>query len=361
VILLASLELPALPGALDLSRVAFVPTAANGLDDRAEIAAALRDPLVAAGAELADLDLDEVDELAPDALGDVTCVACSGGDPFHLLGAMRRSGFDRAVARAGGRIHYLGMSAGAAVAGPSLAPLVGVSPFTPADGLDGLRLAHVVPLVHDDRPGRRALHERAHRETGRDHRLLTLTDAEVAVVSGDMWEVVDVRSGVTSRPVRAGDASGIAETYVEAGRAAWTFVEPDRFDTLAPPIEAWEQRIDALADPDELLVATDDHGIAGFAWVRMAQDADLPPGTGELGACYVRPRWWGTGIGRRLLDRVLDRLRADGHTQVVLYTEERNERPRRVYERAGWVADGHARERDFLGTPIREVRYRREL
>jgi len=50
-----------------------------------------------------------------------------------------------------------------------------------------------------------------------------------------------------------------------------------------------------------------------------------------------------------------------GCTEARLWTEERNERPRRVYEAAGWRTDGEARERVWNGAPLRELSYRKPL
>ena len=54
-------------------------------------------------------------------------------------------------------------------------------------------------------------------------------------------------------------------------------------------------------------------------------------------------------------------LRERGCTEATLWTEERNERPRRFYEAAGWKADGEAQERVWNGAPLRELRYRKAL
>src|SRR3954452_15012068 len=76
-------------------------------------------------------------------------VAVSGGNPFTLLAAMRGFKLPSGVV-------YVGYSAGAMVAGPTLEPLRLTSPFAPPDGLDltGLALCDVLVLPHDNRPGR---------------------------------------------------------------------------------------------------------------------------------------------------------------------------------------------------------------
>ena len=51
------------------------------------------------------------------------------------------------------------------------------------------------------------------------------------------------------------------------------------------------------------------------------------------------------------LAAALAHLRAAGFAEAVLWTEERNHRPRAVYEAGGGRLDGAVRERAFLGAP----------
>jgi GNAT superfamily N-acetyltransferase len=99
------------------------------------------------------------------------------------------------------------------------------------------------------------------------------------------------------------------------------------------------------------LVAADGDEVVGFAFA----------GGCELQFFYTHPRVWGRGFGRALLAAAEDALRAAGCTEALVYTEERNERPLRVYQAAGWREDGHVTERDWLGVPIRETRLRTRL
>ncbi|HSL59577.1 MAG TPA: GNAT family N-acetyltransferase [Acidimicrobiales bacterium] len=356
-------DLATVAGAHGVGRAVVVPTAADGLADRDDIVG----PVIAAAgglaAEVDVLDLatasaDDVDE----RVGAAEVIVVGGGDPFALLTAIQRTGFDRAVREAVARgTTYVGISAGATTAGPTLAPLVDVSPFDPPTGL-GMGAMAVVPVLvlpHDDRPGRRALHARALRRWGRDTSMLALADDEHLIVGDDGWRLV--RSDRTAlRPARPTDASGIAATFTAAGRAEWSaFLGVERMADLEPPVDAWADRIDG-GGSDHLVVAEIAGRIAGVVWVRPPIEG-TESGEGEVAALYTHPETWGRGLGRRLLDLGLDQLRAHGCDEAVLFTEERNARPRRVYERAGWRTDGTIRERPFLGAPLREVRYRLAL
>jgi RimJ/RimL family protein N-acetyltransferase len=284
-------------------------------------------------------------------------VCCSGGDPYRLLAACRRSGFDSFIPAWLERgVGWVGQSAGALVAGPSLDPIADVTPFDRPVGLDvaGLGVSALLVLPHDDRPGRRVAHAAAQRVHGSSYRMLALRDGETAGVDGTGWVVSDHVSGRVVRPVRTGDAAGVAECLATAGAAAWTFLG-DQVASMDPQVERWSWRIGRLDDPDDLLVACDDGGLIGFVHV------EAEGGTGEVDTLFSVPRVWGSGVGRRLLTQGLDRLRARGCDVAVLWTEERNERARRIYERAGWQLDGATRDREFLDVPIREVRYRLAL
>jgi dipeptidase E len=182
-LLLASRGIPGLRELLHARgpRAVLIPTAANPLADPS-IADEVESEAVAAGLSVERVDLDEAAPLAAVEAADVIVV--SGGDPFHLLRAARRSGFDAAAraALAAGAV-YVGYSAGAIVAGPSLEPLRCTSPFAPPADLDltGLGLADVLVLPHHNRPGRAERHARAQRAFGDRVRLVPLRDGEVVI------------------------------------------------------------------------------------------------------------------------------------------------------------------------------------
>ncbi len=361
-LVLGSMELRGAVEPLDLRRALFVPTAANGLDDRDAIVHTYRSPLEDCGIEVVDWDIEQ--RGPSEAPPDVDAVCVSGGDPYRLLEACRVSGFDQIVAAlVDGGLPYIGASAGAMVSGPSLDPIENVSPFARPEGFHGgaLGLTDRLVLPHDNRPGRREAHAAAQSLHGARHRMLAITDDETVSIRADGWQLTDHSSRQRIRPAVAADATAIADCYLTAGRAAWRFLDSHRFETMEPQMELWVERLRSLPDPDDLLVVSDVDGLGGFVWVRRSPDADLGDGVGEVGAFYTNPRLWGRGAGRRLLTLALDRLRASGCHTAVLYTEERNHRPRQLYERLGWRTDGAVRTREFAGLPLREVRYRLPL
>ncbi|MEO1056205.1 MAG: GNAT family N-acetyltransferase [Actinomycetota bacterium] len=360
--ILGSLRLAAAFDVIAPERVLFVPTAANGLADRNAVVDTYREQFD--GVDVIEYDVDDPGRSSDiDALASVDTVVMSGGNPYHLLRSLRTSGFDRALRAAMARgVGYVGVSAGALVAGPTLEPIAGISPFDRPGDLDlaALAVVDVVVLPHDDRQGRRVLHEQSLMAHAGAHPMLAITDDEVVAVRDNGWELrsTDRRQ---IRPAVDTDAAAIAECFLAAGRTAWTFLDPARFAELEPPEASWRSRIAERVVPAELLVAEDASGLRGVVWAHRAPDGDMPGTPGEVDAFYTHPRTWGSGGGRRLLDLALDQLRCAGCDNAFLYTEERNERARRVYEAAGWRTDGTVRDRRYLDAPIREVRYVRPL
>jgi GNAT superfamily N-acetyltransferase len=176
------------------------------------------------------------------------------------------------------------------------------------------------------------------------------------LASTGVTAVVVLRDGV------AGDGEAIAVVFAEAAGAAWGhIVGPGRLAGLEPEVGRWEGRLGALRKGWRVVVAVADGQVVGFAFLGPAMDADAGDRDGELHAFYTHPRVWGRGVGRALLAETLATLREAGHDAVLIWTEERNHRPRRVYEQAGAVPDGVTRERTWMGAPLRELRYRLPL
>jgi dipeptidase E len=194
-LLLASRGIPHLRELLQArgNRAILIPTAANPLADPT-IADEVEDEATAAGLTIERIDLDDIAPLelrAAIELADVLVV--SGGDPFHLLRAARRTGFGAAARKAlGAGAVYVGYSAGAMLAGPTLEPLRWTSPFTAPAALEltGLGLADVLVLPHDDRPGRAERHAKAQCVFADRVKLVPLRDGDLVIQHGSELAVL---------------------------------------------------------------------------------------------------------------------------------------------------------------------------
>ena len=160
-------------------------------------------------------------------------------------------------------------------------------------------------------------------------------------------------SEIEVRRATAHDAHAIGAVFDAAVRASWTYLgEIAQTPMFAP--EDWDQLVADHRPPKVLLVASDRAGqVVGYTAAH--------PDDGEMFFFFVHPAYTGRGIGRTLLSAAHDTLRGAGCQQAYLYTHEQNERALAVYENAGYRRDGSARESDFGGTTIRELRLVKQL
>jgi ribosomal protein S18 acetylase RimI-like enzyme len=124
----------------------------------------------------------------------------------------------------------------------------------------------------------------------------------------------------------------------------------------AAPAPAWlAQRLLELVDggeTDVLVAGSPPHGVAVVRYRRSLFTPGLESYLAEL---YVVPDRRGRGIGRALLETVLDRARARGADYIELNTDEGDDAAMALYESAGFHS-GHGSP----GRP-RSYYYEREL
>jgi ribosomal protein S18 acetylase RimI-like enzyme len=168
-------------------------------------------------------------------------------------------------------------------------------------------------------------------------------------------EVLIRRAGVD-------DAERIAEVHISSWRSAYRGLIPDTvLDGLSVEERAamWRRWMSEEAPPI-VWMAEDEEEVVGF----VAAGPQDPPdeGVGEIYAIYLVPDHAGRGLGRALLDRAVDDLRAGGLHEAVLWVLARNRPARRFYERAGWRTDG-ATKTEPIGdvAELEQVRYRLSL
>jgi ribosomal protein S18 acetylase RimI-like enzyme len=168
---------------------------------------------------------------------------------------------------------------------------------------------------------------------------------------------------VVVREAEPSDAAAIAHVRGRTWRAAYAHIfAREQLDTISEERDApgWERHLSAPPPKAATFVAARDDLVVGFSGVGLARPGD-EPSLGELFTIYVLPDEWGQGVGRALMERALERMRAEGFEKAILWVLEDNPRTRGFYELAGWQADGEVKEEEWLGSVVREVRYRIDL
>jgi len=173
----------------------------------------------------------------------------------------------------------------------------------------------------------------------------------------------NVNAVVTVRLASADDADTIGRIQVETWRAAYTGLMPDEiiagFDVEARQ-RLWREGLNRTPRPGSATFVVEDGGeVVGFASVGASRDEEAED-EAELYAIYLHPSCWSRGLGRALLQRAEESMRASGFRGATLWVLEGNERAERFYRAAGWELDGRKVDR-FQGAAVSELRYRKRL
>jgi len=171
---------------------------------------------------------------------------------------------------------------------------------------------------------------------------------------------------VAIRDARPQDARAVAEVHVEGWRWGYRGILPDEHLAGLSVDESEARWLGYLTQPAPgvaRFVGMEGHRVVGFVSGGPADDdfAPPPPGAAEVYAVYLREAAQGTGVGRALLERATDAMRANGYRHAVLWVFEANDRARRFYEAAGWSPDGARAEHRFDGGSRPVLRYARDL
>ncbi len=164
------------------------------------------------------------------------------------------------------------------------------------------------------------------------------------------------------RPAIARDAKAIAEIHVATWQAAYKDLLPADYISemsVEKRLAYWREAIE-FGEP-QLLVATEDDKVVGFAGYDRSRDANTRATVGEIWAIYVSPEHWGQGAGLALWDGARDGLKEEGCTQVTIWVLLNNERALQFCEHAA----GFKREMPSLktvafgDTKLEEIRLKR--
>jgi phosphinothricin acetyltransferase len=114
------------------------------------------------------------------------------------------------------------------------------------------------------------------------------------------------------RPAAPDDAPAIAAIYAHHVRHGTA-----TFDTEAPPVDYWTDKITTLAARNwPFLVAEAEQEVAGYAYATQFRDRPAYARTCE-DSIYVRAAWHGRGIGAALLDALCEAAVASGFYEMI--------------------------------------------
>jgi L-amino acid N-acyltransferase YncA len=140
------------------------------------------------------------------------------------------------------------------------------------------------------------------------------------------------------RPAQAGDLAGAAAIYDEQ-----VLTGISTFDLEPPPVSYWEHLLESTETGDHFLVADERGEIVGFAYSSAYRPRPAYRLTREV-SVYLSDRARGRGLGRRMYDDLLDRVRADGIHAVLALVAQPNPASVALHEACGFECLGTMRE-----------------
>ena len=175
-----------------------------------------------------------------------------------------------------------------------------------------------------------------------------------------MWWMLSVEI----RKATKDDATAIAQTHVESWQAAYAEIlsaEVMESRNLDFRRAEWSELFERNDQTERAYVADFGGEVGGFAFTQPCHDDDVKPeDVAELTALYLRPSFFGRGVGTALAQAALQDLRDAGFSEVILWILEGNAGARRFYERTGWTWDG-TRAPCYRIFDAPALRYRRSL
>jgi ribosomal protein S18 acetylase RimI-like enzyme len=170
--------------------------------------------------------------------------------------------------------------------------------------------------------------------------------------SHSLKTVVKVRRAVPD------DAASIAAVHVRTWQLAYRGLMADEvLDGLSVAQREQQWRGDLREANPAVYVAVEAETVVGFCAVAApSRDGDADDGVAEIGAIYVLPSAWRSGVGRALMNAALADLRAEQWRWVTLWVLADNQRARDFYAGFGFEPDGAEMTHERSGQ--KEVRLR---
>jgi L-amino acid N-acyltransferase YncA len=149
---------------------------------------------------------------------------------------------------------------------------------------------------------------------------------------------------VTIRELRPDDWPAVREIYEDGIRSG-----DATFETEAPSWERWD-----AAHPELRLVAERDGAVAGWAALSPVSDRCCYEGVGEV-SVYVAESARGSGVGRALLEALVERSERAGYWTLNAGVFPENEASIRLHEACGFREVGVRERLGRLGGVWRDV------
>src|SRR5262245_16822492 len=164
-------------------------------------------------------------------------------------------------------------------------------------------------------------------------------------------------NAIVIREATAADSHGIARVLVDGWQATYVRILPADFlasFTYEQHEAGTRVLLDTLPSSSAVFVAVEDGTVAGVAVIREVSEGH--EFSSELDAIYVSPRMQRRGIGRRLVQRVVQWLDDRGNRSMLVWVLRDNPY-RRFYEALGGELLNQHRDEELGPATVTSVAY----
>lgn len=136
------------------------------------------------------------------------------------------------------------------------------------------------------------------------------------------------------RKATLADAKGIARVHVDSWLATYRNIVPDTYLnqlTYDEREQLWDENLKA---DNNFVAESDDGEILGFADGGKERTGKYTKLNGELYSIYILPEFQGQGVGKLLMERVVNELKEQGMDSMLIWVLKEN-RSRGFYEKMG--------------------------
>lgn len=158
-------------------------------------------------------------------------------------------------------------------------------------------------------------------------------------------------------PLTPVDAPDVADLHLQIWQQAYAPIfGAERLQQL-PAAEfrkVWQERLQA-GDYQCLGIYAQEQ-LAGFCgW------GDYSSSTAEIYHFYLHPDYWGQGVAEQAMGQLINRIKAAGYPEVLLWVLKANIRAQRFYQKWGFVPTGAEQQRTRYGLLLHEVQFRKTI
>ncbi len=164
---------------------------------------------------------------------------------------------------------------------------------------------------------------------------------------------------MTIRTATLEDIKDIATIHVNSWQVAYKGLIPQSYlDNLsiAKREQAWRN---ILIDSKTYTIVKEINGtVVGFANFGNTHDEDKDSTvTGEITSIYLNPQDWRKGLGTELFEFILENMKNQEFTQVILWVLDTNQPACSFYQKMGLQPDGATKIDIRQNFELREIRY----